>query len=1185
MGDLMTPVQMLNCLDRGRANRDRKLHACGLVGSVTQVFVVLCSALALMGAESGPAAGPIPAVTNLAYLRRVVWQEQFISYSVRLEGVVRWESRDRGRLFLEDGSGAMPVPVTWEGEPAVLTGQRVRLEGNCVAGQGMIREALVDNDGLHAPQEKSGAIYLAAGRHPLRVEWFNGSAGWALEVDYEGPGLPRQRVPAAALFREAADPANGTNRLLPGLDYRCYEGDWRRLPDFQRLQPVKTGAVADFDLSVKTRNQKVGLQFTGYLEVPREGLYTFWTRSDDGSRMFIGKPGLKVSVLGVVPLAAPRRIVPGQVVSPEQADQWCEVEGTVNFVTEQGRALQLELSSGTGRLRVEVADPAGSSALLLLNGRIRATGICQGTYTTDGQMVAGGLLAPSSRQIEVIEVASLLWDECPLLPIGQLSATNASDSAKALVHIRGKVLSTRQEGGLVLEDETGQVLVETSQPGSATEGGQVEALGRWSRSGTNVVLESGFYRELAGQRREATNALPMLLTVDQVKRLDRKEARRGYPVKIRGVVIGVWPDGAFALQDSTRAVYVEGRSALKGPAPRAGDCWEVEGKTFAGFAPNVRPRRMVRLGVGTLPEPLHPTWDQLSDGSFDTQYVEVQGIITAIESGGVAFLTRSGKIDVQFPGIDPQSLGRYQNALVRVRGCLSPRYNERLQAQVGQLRLLSASFNVDASAPADPFAAPLKRGSDLLLYDSQAGAMQRVRLAGQVLHERGGEFYLMDGASGVRFILQASPSQGVDALSRSEAERAVMAPRVFGVGDLVEVVGFSDLRGPSPVLREAVVREIGRAALPAAQSLSETNFLNGRYDATLVRLRARLVNLSRNQSGQALELQAGRREFVARLETSEGSLERLTPGSLLELTGVYAGRGGNRALGRDIDSFELLLNSPADVRVLERPSWWTLGHTLAVVGSMASVLLVAVVWITLLRRQVEERTRLLFAEIRDHEQTERQRALEADRARIARDLHDDLGASLTGIGLLAEAGPGTPPTLEKAGQRFRTIRDKAREIVDALDVIVWLVNPRKDTLPSLATYLASYAEDCLSAAGIACHLTIPMDLPPLRLTAEVRQCLFMAIKESLHNAVRHSQAKKVEVRLTLEHQRLEIVISDDGRGFIASGSAQGDGLVNLRERLAQVGGQCDIRSRPEAGTEVSLQVPLTDAVQSNSPPI
>lgn len=1113
---------------------------------------------------SAAAAGPAeparpealrPVLTNVLQVRQAMWRDQWMSYRVRLEGVVRWDMPGANRLFLEDSSGALPIPIRRTGPPVVLTGQRVRVEGECVAGQGLLRQAMVDNDSQHPSEEKSGSIYLEAGLYPVRLEWFNGPSYWDLQVDYQGPGCPRCPIPKSALFRVLADAPAATSRLVSGLDYRCYQGDWKRLPDFESLKPVKQGAAADFDLGVRTRNQKVGLVFTGYLQVPREGLYTFWVRSDDGSRLFVGERGLKATALGGATMSAPVPVVLGQVWSAEPAGRWAEAEGTVNFVTEKAGGLQLELSAGTGRLRVEVADSAGLEPLLLQNSRVRATGICEGTYTSDGQLVAGELLVPGSRQLALLQVPPLRWEEYPLLSIGRLSSTNPSDNPGLIVRLRGQVRSAQADGRLLLGDDTGQVQVQTSQPPPSADGRQIEVLGRLSRRGTNVVLESGLCRELPQGPEAVTHALPTLTTVDQIKRLDRAEAQRGYPVKIRGVVIGAWPYGAFSLQDATRAVYVEWPASLEGTRPRVGECWEVEGETFVGFAPNVRPRLAVRLGAGRLPEPLHPTWDQLSNGSLDTQYVEVQGIITALESDGAVFLTRSGKIRVQFPGVDLQTLRGYQNALVRVRGCLSPRYDPQTQqARVGQIRLFSASFDVEQPAAADPFAAPLKRAADLLLFDPQAGAVQRVKLAGQVLGKRGEEFYLLDRDCGVRFVPQG--------------------PVELDVGELVEVVGFAELGGPSPVLHEAVVRRKGRADLPIPQALSQTNFLNGRLDATLVRVSARLVDRSANQSEQVLVLQAGTREFSARLRTGACAVPALAPGSRLELTGVYAGRGGNRALGRDIDSFELLVNSPADLRVLERPSWWTLAHTLGVVGSMASVILAGLVWITLLRRKVEERSRQLAAAVRDHEQAERQRELEADRARIARDLHDDLGASLTGISLLADAGSGTPPTFEKASQRFRAIRAKARETVAALDVIVWLVNPRKDTLAAFATYLASYAEEYLSASDIACQLKIPMDLPQLRVRAEVRQCLFLAVKEALHNAVRHSRARQVELQLTLEEPQLAITVSDDGHGFDASAASTGDGLANLRERLAQLGGQCDIRSHPQTGTVVSLCLPL-----------
>jgi signal transduction histidine kinase len=1149
----MARNQRLNRLTHALAKLGERFRTCGRIGTVLQVWLVLGPAVALLGGQPGPVVQLDSVLTNVLQLRQAVWADQRASYSVCLDATVLWASQARNQLFLHDDSGDAQVDIDMRGRPSGLTGQRVHLEGRCMAGQGELREVLVNNDGVHGTWERSGSTYLAAGLHPIRVEWFNARAGSKLTVEYQGPGLPRQKIPGRVLFR----PAPTSGKRLPGLDYHCYEGDWERLPDFQHLQPVKSGAAPDFDLKVRTRAAQVGLQFSGLLEVPRAGLYTFWTQSDDGSRLYVGDFSLRLQKLAPAPLPVSHRIAPGQMLQPGQEDQWSEAEGRVTFVCHETGELQLELSSAPGQLWVEVAEPAESLAQLLLNSWIRVAGVCRATYGMDGQRVAGRLLASGWHQFQTVEVAPGLWNETPLVPIGQLGSTNNSESWKPLAHIRGQVSSSEP---FIVADETGQLLVETPQPLPQSASGPVEVLGHWRRAGTNTVMR-GVYRLASRAETEATNALPVLLTAEQVQRLDRKEAARGYPVKLRGVVIGVGPSGGIALQDSTRAVHILGGYPTKGPRPQVGEFWEVEGTTTAGFAPQVRRKRITYLGLGSLPQPLNPSWDKLCNGSLEMQYVELQGIITAIERDSVVFLTRSGKITIRFPGISLEALVRYQNALVRVRGCISPMYEPQTQqTRVGQIRLLSACFEMAKAAPADPFAAPLKHAGDLLLYDPEAGAMQRLRLTGQVLHQRNGEWYMVDQGAGVRFIPRTDPA--------------------LEVGDLADVAGFVDLSGPAPVLREAVARRTGHAELPLPQPLSATNLFNSRDDATLVRLVARLESASGNRREQTLTLQAGTREFMARLSTQSGPLPRLAPGSLLQLTGVYAGQGGNRALGREIDSFELLLNSPANIQVLKRPSWWTVPHTLAVVGTMVCAMLGALMWIVLLRRQVEERSLQLTTEVRRHEQSERQRALDADRARIARDLHDELGASLTEIGLLAQAGSGASPTLEKAGQRFRAIRDKAAETVKSLDVIVWLINPRKDTLFSLANYVASYAEEYLSASSIACHLKIPIDLPPLPLTAELRQNLFLTIKEALTNVVRHARAHQVEIQMTLDGEQLKVTVADDGRGFDTSVPVAGNGLVNFGDRLTRLGGHCDIVSRPGHGTTVSLCVPLGEQINS-----
>ncbi len=219
------------------------------------------------------------------------------------------------------------------------------------------------------------------------------------------------------------------------------------------------------------------------------------------------------------------------------------------------------------------------------------------------------------------------------------------------------------------------------------------------------------------------------------------------------------------------------------------------------------------------------------------------------------------------------------------------------------------------------------------------------------------------------------------------------------------------------------------------------------------------------------------------------------------------------------------------------------------------------------------------------ERLERQRAVERERARIAQDIHDDLGASLTRITLLSQSARGELDHPEQAATDLDRIYRTARELTRAMDEIVWAVNPRHDTLDSLATYLGRFAQEFLSAAGLRCRLDLPLRLPARPLTADVRHNLFLAFKEALHNVLKHAGATEVRVVLALQPSAFSLAVEDNGRGFApgpagaaarpeADRMAPGNGLANLRRRLEEIGGRCEIRSTPGEGTKVRFVVAL-----------
>jgi len=642
----------------------------------------------------------------------------------------------------------------------------------------------------------------------------------------------------------------------------------------------------------------------------------------------------------------------------------------------------------------------------------------------------------------------------------------------------------------------------------------------------------------------------------EIHRLKREEAQREYPVKIRGVITSVLPEHqAFTIQDSTRGIYVIDFSESRSDPPRIGEFLEVEGTTEPGqFAPVVNALRVRSLGVGDLPEPVRPTRDQLSNGSLDAQYVELQGILTAVLADGVILLTPDGRIksELRVSGLKPGDIERYEDALIRVRGCLFANWDYVThQVRVGEIKINGADIAVDQPAPADLFSTPRKTAAELFLFDPQASVFQRVKVSGQIIHLRDPDCFMMDGDSGVRFI----PKH----------------PAGLEVGDLVEVVGFPELSSAPPVLREAVVRKTGHAPLPSPKPLSPDDLTRADLDSTLIRVKAQLVNQRNTAAGQALEMRVGLRSFLAWLPGANENILAIPVGSQLELAGTYAGQG----VSQDVTSFGLLLNSASDITVLARPPWWTPEKTLVILGALICVLAFTVLWITQLRHKVDQRTAELEIQIRERQRVEQQHAMEQERARIAQDLHDELGSGLTEITMLGARAQSASTPPEKRGGYLEQMGDKARQIVTALDEIVWAMNPTHDSLASMVSYFSLYAERFLGLANIAWRLEGPFGPGDYAVDSRLRHQLFLAFKEALTNVVRHAGATEVRLSIRAENGHVHLAITDNGRGLAKGGQTEEmDGVANMRARLEKLGGRFEVKSKAGEGTVLSFDLPL-----------
>jgi ligand-binding sensor domain-containing protein/signal transduction histidine kinase len=244
-------------------------------------------------------------------------------------------------------------------------------------------------------------------------------------------------------------------------------------------------------------------------------------------------------------------------------------------------------------------------------------------------------------------------------------------------------------------------------------------------------------------------------------------------------------------------------------------------------------------------------------------------------------------------------------------------------------------------------------------------------------------------------------------------------------------------------------------------------------------------------------------------------------------------------------------------------AWWFLTLTgLALVAGVGTV----VRYVSL--RRLKAQLRL----------SEQRHAMERERSRIAQDMHDEIGSKLTRISFLSEAaryaGQSTP-----VGPQVEAIANTSRDLLQALDEIVWAVNPRNDNLEHLAGYLEQHAREYFQGTPLECVIIVPETLPKIPLTAELRHNVFLAFEEALSNALRHSGAALVRIEMALEPGAFEIRVTDNGAGFSAR-SDQGpgqDGLANMRDRLESVGGTCEVVSETARGVTVRLRFPLADA--------
>jgi signal transduction histidine kinase len=356
----------------------------------------------------------------------------------------------------------------------------------------------------------------------------------------------------------------------------------------------------------------------------------------------------------------------------------------------------------------------------------------------------------------------------------------------------------------------------------------------------------------------------------------------------------------------------------------------------------------------------------------------------------------------------------------------------------------------------------------------------------------------------------------------------------------------------------AVVRETGRTLAPLIEEVSADGVLLSRASAMGLRVRSGVRRIEFHYT--CSDLRAPERlRFQYKLDgiddgwSKPGAQRMAVYGPLPPGKYVFHVKAG----GASIEWHE----AQEDLTLIVVPRWWE-RTSVRIVGVVLGVLLTGgTVWLVARARHRRKLARLQLQQVQ-----------EAERRRIARDIHDDLGATLTRMLWMGEMS-GSP---EAAQIQMRRVATAARDMSQSLEAIVWAVRPENDTLHSLVVYLGRRMDELFEGASTAYRFVAPHELPERMVFAETRHNVFLACKEALTNALKHSKAASVVLELFCLGDECHITITDDGLGFDSQSTRRtgAAGLKNMQSRMEEIKGGFELHSEPGKGTIVRLRFPI-----------
>lgn len=645
---------------------------------------------------------------------------------------------------------------------------------------------------------------------------------------------------------------------------------------------------------------------------------------------------------------------------------------------------------------------------------------------------------------------------------------------------------------------------------------------------------------------------PLLTKIGEVRSLSVTEAQQGREARITGVVVYVERTGIM-VQDATGSTFFR-PSEQQMATLQVGDEVELHGKTQMGrYIAGLGPSEVRLLRHGQPPPTIPVGHDDVVSARYFYHRVAVEGIVRTIEQkqDWIALRLAMGPriLEVRFARPPPPSRN-FIDARVRIKGISAGSINDQRQLIETFLRIQSWDDIEILDPPTPDDRMPRVKPGELLAFRPNGRPERRIAVSGTITAVfPDGEIYLQDEATAFAARLAR--------------------PVELAVGDRVQLAGFAEVFQFAASVVDAEVRRREPGAPPPAVRVASPDLLNSSHDTRLVAVEALVADAFKTLEGYTLVLSGQKRTIQA---YGLGDQDLPAAGTRVRVTGIcHVELAPSPEFLRQPGAIHLQARLPGDVLTLEAPRWWTTRKLIVVLSLLAGAILVAGIWNVVLHRQVRRKTAAL------RERIESEAALE-ERQRIAQEFHDTLEQDLTGLGLRLDAA--ATRTFDESG---RQIMDVSRSLLARIQTETKnIVSNLRDPAPLGTDFVTTLEEIVKNSAGLAgLEVRLHIGVRPPALPGSTLHHLHMMARESVNNALKHADATRIILEVTMEQGCLALRVSDNGRGLESEAVTRGKsghfGCIGIRERARKIGATVTWQGAKGQGTTVAIVLPLQDA--------